>query len=192
MNWLRLSREGESGCAQKAPKDDLNNMDLLPVTKWYSDNIRSVKPGKIATIHSDELIGQVPKNQIISACFEIFQALVTESITIGDPAKITLIFPLITNANKISFRVPESIQALVKELSQEPPGFYLQSWEEPKRFTPYEEYRVPVRLVIPISNASCVSISYREYRYGIVLANNFEFGRSVDLEYFPEGVEALE
>ena len=165
--------------------------DLQLCKMWYLENFNRVTPNNFVTNHVDELIGQTPKNQIIPICLEILQTLVSESKNIGDPVRITLILSLISNKKKISFRIPKTMQAVSDELDIEPPSFYLQSWEAPKRFVPYEEYRVPVGLEISISNASCINISYREFRNGIVLKNKWEFGRCIDFEYFPEGYDGV-
>lgn len=161
----------------------------LPKSKqWYLRNINLVTPNNYVSIHLDEMVGQIQKNLTLTICFEILKVLAEESKDNRDPVKITLVLPLASTKNRIYFRYPQSTRSLLRALEKEPPSFYLQSWERSKRFSPFEEYRIPVNMEIPVFLVPNFIVFYRVYRYGIVMKNAWEFSRSIDLDYFPEGI----
>jgi hypothetical protein len=134
----------------------------------------------------------LPKDQWIPLTIMEFQNIVTELELLGNPCKCGVVIPLLGKWKKIRFKVPSTSEEIEAEFDMEPPSLFLENWEF-KNYEWIEEYRLPINSGILLNPEKTIKpldyfyTYYREYRSFEDLLNNWEYGRCIYIEYFPNG-----
>ncbi|MFZ6027928.1 MAG: hypothetical protein ACOYYS_09445 [Chloroflexota bacterium] len=161
---------------------------LLQSKNWFLENVNQVKPFRSASVHITDLSTLIiPDKSVIPVAFAAFATIINESKQVEEPVRITLVFPLRLMRNKLSLQIPKDWQSIQADFSDEPPIIYLESWETTKRYVLVEEYKLPLKLDLPIDCNANFFTYYREHRYEMEMINDWEFSRCIYIEYYPNG-----
>ncbi len=155
------------------------------IKKWLDENLDRVPSGGGTSIHIDELLGRVVQApEIIGISLDAFGILVEQMKQLQFRAQPVLVIPLVTISNRLERAVPRDLDGVVQQLDVQRPGLYLVDWKAPKWFA--EEYRLLVTFKLMQRPLDDVDVYYREFRSPVDIENDWEFSRSLNVEYLPK------
>jgi hypothetical protein len=166
---------------------DGNHLELA-IEKWLRSNYQKVVALLPVSNHINELVNIVlPKEDSLNLSIKAYRILVHSTRNLGTPVKPGLVIPLKSKFKNLSLQIPKSRDELIAHLDDEPPSLYLEAWEQAKKFIYCEEYRVPLEMQFLEDLDKNCFIYYREHRYSLAILNDWEYGRGIYLEYYPDG-----
>ena len=162
------------------------------IKEWLEISTLHLATENFITTHIDELLKQpVPPTDFIHLSIKLFEILVNQVQEMGISAKPVVVLQLVGGRNKLQGNAPADLVELEKELDTfTPPILYLVNWEIKVRVS-YEAYITPLKFNLINNKANQFYTFYQESRGDISIKNNWEFSRTVTIEFYPGGVKSL-
>ena len=150
---------------------------------WLNDNAKKLKSERYITDHLT--LTPIKDHEYISSLIEKFVSfsgyLEKEYPDFG----MMIVLNLKTlDETKLCLKPPENVDALVADLDTSPPTLYVTRPDLKSVWDTTEEYRVPVKFLNRSMIRSVSTAYYREFRDEQGIEQNWEFTRSIYLEYF--------
>lgn len=156
---------------------------------WLDENLALVSATNPISDHIDRLLGEKPSPaQMVTISMRAFCTLITLLERLRMPVRPAMFIPLISHSATLTLTPPRSLNEIAAQLSDEPPGLYLLSWEHNRASWPEEIYSVPLTFPLLPDLPSGILTTYQEARHGQDITDGEEFSHALRVDYFPLGV----
>ena len=166
------------------------------VAKWvgFVLQTRHEPPlSKPLTIHLDQLLGTpVDRNSLVSVSFQSFRILIEQLEAMGIPGTImpSLYIPL--ECTEVLAAGPFDAETLFQQINyNEPPSLYLTERSLRTKLMAIEQYVFPLRAADFTEDSGDVHVYYSATRSPEDIKNDWEYGRNIVAEYYPEAYRHL-
>lgn len=158
------------------------------VSEWVHKNLHGVDVAHPASDHLNIILGRdLEMDTMIDLSLVAFQILIEEIESYHNPVQPMLFIRLISERKRLQAKTPKNLSEIKDEWrSIEPPELYLLDWDTRKFLSIYEEYRCPLQFDLFRLEDDSIYAFYSESRSMIDLENRWEYGRSIQVYYFPE------
>lgn len=157
------------------------------IVNWFHEQKTIMLNGQSHTSnHIDEVLGPIQEDKWVEVTLEFIQIIAELIVSEGLSSQIDAlaVIPLISEEFELSMDTPKSILDVKKGLDISPPSIGLRRIPQ-LGYIPFENYVCPLDFaLIADERFYC---TYSQERSEADRKNHFEYGRSIDIEFFPEG-----
>jgi len=155
------------------------------IATWVEANLQEVSGVYPISNHIDEILGRsVQEPEAIELSINAYEFLVEMLRSLGVPVQPRLVIPLTWDTNELQRTVPQTLEEIRDQWRKcEPPSLFLLAWDRSRYLTIYEEYERPLPFnPTPVTDTYAF---YTEFRDITSMRQNWEFVRSVCIDYYP-------
>jgi hypothetical protein len=157
------------------------------IIEWINRNSNNFEQNLYASFHIDEILHESQtKEELLKSSIRLFDCVIDVIGSEINNTKPVLIIPL--NPSEV-IRTDFNITDLSgKDLGEESPSIYLIKRDLDKYFEQWEEYLLPLKWNPFQRHKNRYNIYYRTYRDPLSFQNDWEYSRSIFIEYYPESL----
>ncbi len=139
------------------------------------------------TIHLNALLdAPIPQESLVAVSFETFRVLIEQLEALGIPESIMPALHIPLEMSDLLDARPYTANALIEQIYHtEPPSFYLVERAFQTKMNDFERYEFPLRAADFMADAEGISVKYYTWRTLEDIENGWEYGRSIEAEYYP-------